>query len=89
MRRAAYVLATPILLAGCSRTYHPEYHPETSYSYVQSATYVKTAIFASGGATAGEPAPKRTGQADPRGTVSSPGEVIIYGDFTGNIYLAR
>ena len=24
--------------AGCSRTYHPEYHPETRYSFVQNIT---------------------------------------------------
>jgi hypothetical protein len=24
------------LTAGCSRTYHPEYHPETRYSFVQN-----------------------------------------------------
>ena len=86
--RALSLIATaPLLLGACVRTYHPEYHPETSYSYVANATYVQNAVFA------GTPSPERvragTKKTDPAGTVTSPGGVIIYGDFTGNIYLAR
>jgi hypothetical protein len=75
VRRVGPIALASIALvssSACSRTYHPEYHPETSYSYVQSTTYVKNAIYA---------APT------PTGSVSSPGAVVIYGSFSGNIYL--
>ena len=33
------LLAPPASLFACSQTYHPEYHPETSYSFVQNVSY--------------------------------------------------
>lgn len=86
-RAISVIAAAPLLLGGCVRTYHPEYHPETSYSYVANATYVQNAIFA--GTASPERARPRTKETDPTGTVTSPGGVIIYGDFSGNIYLGR
>jgi hypothetical protein len=56
--RAACVLAIAYLVAACSRTYHPDYHPETSYTYVEHATYVQNAIFAASGGAAGKTAKK-------------------------------
>ncbi len=96
MRLVVWMVA-PFLVAGCSRTYHPEYHPVTSYTYAQSATYVQTAIYARGG---GSVLPEHgrgerfegTGEALDAASaaeVSSPGGVVIYGNFSGNIYLGR
>jgi TPR repeat protein len=39
MRRAFGLLACALLssaFTGCSRTYHPEYHPENRYSFIQN-----------------------------------------------------
>lgn len=32
------------MLAGCASTYHPEYHPETSYSIVQNFSAPQTTV---------------------------------------------
>jgi len=41
MSRSAVALAAFVAFAasaGCARTYHPEYHPETRYSFVQNVS---------------------------------------------------
>ena len=50
--RSVSALAALAALAGCSRSYHPEYHPETSYSYVQNVTYAQNAWYLGDGAPA-------------------------------------
>jgi hypothetical protein len=87
-RAVSMIAAAPLLLGACARTYHPEYHPETSYSYVANATYVQNAIFAGGPSPPGRARPSAK-ESDPTGTVTSPGGVVIYGDFNGSIYLGR
>ena len=164
MRLVAFALA-PLLIAGCARTYHPEYHPETSYTYAQTITNVQNTIYGSAalpssepeanvGATPPEPPPDvepesgrcAAGRASPcwracyrdadghacavlaamfergdslgrdlddarrlfaracdlgdcglprpavpaqRGRVTAPGTVIVYGNFSGSIYVGR
>jgi len=39
LARLATLPAVVLLLAGCARTYHPEYHPETRFSFVQNVSY--------------------------------------------------
>src|ERR1700733_11198558 len=46
--RSVSALAAPLVLAalaGGSRTYPPEYHPETSYSYTQNVTVAQNAWY--------------------------------------------
>jgi hypothetical protein len=40
------LLAAPALLVftGCANEYHPEYHPESSYSYEQNVSYPTTIV---------------------------------------------
>ena len=87
------MLLASLTLTACSREYHPEYHPETSYTYAQSVTYVKNGIFAAPGRVKdNEPLTlpdASTSPEVPRGHVTSSGAVVIYGDFSGNIYLGR
>jgi hypothetical protein len=89
VRRAASVIALSVFVAACSRTYHPDFHPETSYTYAQSVTYVKNGIFAPRGAPDEAPPDASAGEAAPHGHVTSSGAVVIYGDFTGNVYVGR
>jgi hypothetical protein len=91
VRRAAFMIVASLFVAACSRTYHPDYHPETSYTYAQNVTYVKNGIFAPRGAPEEAPsAPDASaGEATPHGRLTSSGAVVIYGDFTGNVYVGR
>ena len=91
VRRAASLIAASLLVAACSRTYHPDYHPETSYTYAQNVTYVKNGIFAPHEPATEDslPAPDASAGASPHGRVTSSGAVVIYGDFSGNIYVGR
>jgi hypothetical protein len=64
--RIAVVMPPVILaLAGCANEYHPEYHPQSSYSYEQKLSY-PTTVFEVGGqapivANAPEQAPAARG----------------------------
>jgi hypothetical protein len=82
-------------LAACSRTYHPEYHPETSYSYVQNVTYAEH-VWNVGHAegeweSASEPAPTKGAgpRTPPRPEVTPSGIVVIYGDVYGDVQVRR
>jgi hypothetical protein len=54
-----YTLGAWFLLAGCAATYHPEYHPETSYSIVQNFSAPQSVVVGQPSATApaARPAP--------------------------------
>ena len=67
MRVKAACVCVIAALGGCANQYHPEYHPESSYSYEQKVSY-PTTVFAVGGeapiaANAPEQAP--VAQGDP------------------------
>jgi hypothetical protein len=44
VRRLVLVLASSMALVACSTTYHPEYHPESSYKYVQNVLYAQNVV---------------------------------------------
>jgi hypothetical protein len=50
MRAAILGVAVAMMLAGCGNEYHPEYHPQSTYTVQQSLSY-PTTIFAVGSAT--------------------------------------
>ena len=62
------IISCGVLLAACSKEYHPEYHPQSQYDVSQNISY-PTTIFQTTGRVAGsEPpfsAPSATGRADP------------------------
>jgi hypothetical protein len=68
-RRASILLVGAVALASaaCANEYHPEYHPQSQYSYSQNLSY-PTTIFQTTGHMAGSepaPAPVSFGRADP------------------------
>jgi hypothetical protein len=85
-RIALGLVCAAAALPACSRTYHPDFHPESSYSYVQNVTYAQNAYVV----TPRHPAQEARPPPSPvRGDVSSPGGMVIYGDFYGSVYLGR
>jgi hypothetical protein len=60
-----------LALGGCANEYHPEYHPQSTYSYEQNVSY--PTVFAVGGATAGV---GTTSEAVPAGE-GDPSRVLI------------
>jgi hypothetical protein len=85
------LLVTTLVLGACSRQYHPEYHPETSYSYVQNVTYAQNVSYgvslgdAMQGAAIAYPTSSNVAKASP-GPV---GAVVVYGNVNGNIVVGR
>ena len=67
-------LATTLLvLAGCGNEYHPEYHPQSAYSYVQDVSMTPTSFEVSGNAMApGTPATEGAPPAAPSAPQSRP-----------------
>lgn len=48
MRRTLISASAIVALVGCGNEYHPEYHPQSSYSYEQRVSY-PTTVFATDG----------------------------------------
>jgi hypothetical protein len=42
--RVGPVLLVSLGLGACTSTYHPEYHPESSYKYVQNVVYAQNLV---------------------------------------------
>jgi hypothetical protein len=103
-------LTASVLLWGCSTTTHPEYHPESSYKYVQNVFYAQNVVVPSERPKIAPvdlemaapyldlwkqnsrtvPLEKSAPARDtPRGKVSSPGGIVIYGDVYGDVFLDR
>lgn len=73
-RTALVVLAVPFALAACNREYHPEYHPESQYSFSQNLSY-PTTIFQTSGHPAGSEA--IFGGPSPGGARNDPSRVLV------------
>jgi hypothetical protein len=48
MRTSLTVAASISMLAGCANEYHPEYHPQSTYSYEQNVSYPTTVVAMAG-----------------------------------------
>ena len=67
MRTAPILALTLSGLAGCASEYHPEYHPQSSYSYAQNLSY-PTTVFENAVSSGGGPgtlSPRSTSGKDP------------------------
>jgi hypothetical protein len=58
MRRVLVAGTVLIALAGCANEYHPEYHPQSTYSYEQNISY--PTMFAVGSSAAGGGIPSQS-----------------------------
>jgi hypothetical protein len=58
MNSRVLVLAAIVSAAGCANEYHPEYHPQSSYSVEQSVSYPTTVFQTNGSPPAASNAPE-------------------------------
>lgn len=58
MRAALRGLATILALGGCANEYHPEYHPQSSYSVEQTVSYPTTVFMGNGAPPVASDAPE-------------------------------
>jgi len=61
-----------VTLSGCGNEYHPEFHPQSSYSFEQSLSYPTTVFQTNGGPPVESNAP-----ADHRGAQGDPSRVLV------------
>jgi hypothetical protein len=67
MRLASLGIAALLGAGGCASEYHPEYHPQSSYSVSQTVSYPTTIFQVGGGspATSNSPAEAQPARGDP------------------------